>query len=279
MPNQINYPDTLISTNQVRPSRISSNDLSIIKTGETPVIFGETLRDNVELYVYNDTGVVVGHINIGPTDPLISLTKRVDDISAVDYVNLDMVGAFKKAKIQPGRYTLTTNFFRNEVGSEAGYKLYIAEISPSRTEVRLRPVSIDSNVVNDVFEFATPSVSPEFAQGLIDQVFRVSQNFTDSDSLTLALIESIINTNDISNNVEHGTISRINYAGLMNSFYKLYTSLLPLIREHTLDILASHISDVQVQDVELLSYLSDGITQALNDLSGAGMIDKHFNLV
>ena len=42
--------------------------------------------------------------------------------------------------IQNGSYTLVYNFFKTIIGSNSDPKLYITDISNSRTEIRIRPI-------------------------------------------------------------------------------------------------------------------------------------------
>lgn len=61
-----------------------------------------------------------------------------------------------------GQYRILYEFYRNIVGSQKGGKLFIEEISPSRRELRLRPVKSstkdDSNFINSFVDFSDNGV-------------------------------------------------------------------------------------------------------------------------
>lgn len=274
MPNLSNYPSLVTSSIDIRPSRLEEKDLALLQNGQQTVVFGQTTKDVVEIFVYDSSGNIVGHINLRPGDAELSLTTRVAPESQETFLNVDLASALSKIpEVIPGRYFMTMNFFRDEVGSEDSYKLYITDISPSRTELRLKPVAVSSNVVQDIFEFATPSVTKEYAQALIDQVFRMSTNFTDANSLTF---DKILDELDI---IDPNIRTKISSAGLLSIFNNFVVNMLPSIRNTTLDLLANNVQDLQIQESELQALVTTAVQSVLINAINNGLTDKHFNFV
>src|SRR5690348_11801545 len=118
MPNQLNYPEPITSTINQRPSRFSDRDVALMKNSTKQILFGTSDNDLVEIWIYNSDGTIAYHANIGPTDTALTATTIVDQTGAHELLNLDFTQIQNDIDIEPGRYVLVGNFFRNEVGSE-----------------------------------------------------------------------------------------------------------------------------------------------------------------
>ena len=277
MANQENYQEPLPTTNRARPSRLTDKDNALVSNGNKPAIFGETVNDVVEIYLYDDSGNVVTHLNLRPTAKEVTLTKRVSELASNDFLNLDLASAFQSASVLPGRYSMTVNFFRDEVGSEDTYKMYIADISPSRTELRLVPTDVTAPILKDIYEFTDPSISPSYAQALTDQIFGKSLNFTDAETITLTDIEAQLNFLDSGS--LNSTITRLNLSNTSQAFYSLITTVTENVRNRVLDIIEENSSDREIQNAEYQAYLAQAINDVLTDMQNKGQIDPHFKLV
>jgi hypothetical protein len=305
MPNQQNFPDKLVSFQDQRPLRVSQKDLTLVQQEdagvprEKNVVFGTTLKDNIEIYVYDELNQVVAHTNLRPDDPAVrlltfapneTLIGRGQD-STPDNLQIDLVTVLGRFGLLPGRYSITLNFFRDEVGSEfvddqvesprTGPKLFIADISPSRTELRLQPIRSRMKMVNEITEWVDPSVPSRFAQALIDQTFGVSLDATLGESITLDKVEREIASQDVSDSRvdELSTASRVAHAGLEGPYASFIMSTYELVRNKTLDELAARVDDPQVQDSELQELIATGIRQALEQLVSSGQLDPKFRLI
>lgn len=78
--NQNNFPDKISSIIDQRPNRIAAKDVSLIQveivdgaSAERAIVFGQTQRDVVELFVYDEIGRIVGHVNLHPSDTALRL--------------------------------------------------------------------------------------------------------------------------------------------------------------------------------------------------------------
>jgi len=299
MPNQDNFPEKLTDLQHVRPSRIADDDLALI-TAESPegdqlernVVFGQTLRDVVEVYVYDELNNIVAQINVRPDDPAMRLIAFAPDQQAgvgqdqsPDLLQMDLVDILGRLSLPPGRYSLAMNYFRDEVGHQEGgneTKMFITDISPSRTEVRLQPVGTTNEIVNEIREFVEPSVPHFVAQALIDQTFGVSIDPIQlTETITLPKFSRELASFDVESQTT-GSLSvssRLDRANLAGDFYADFDISLRLIRDRALDILASRASDLQIQDRELRQIIEQATKQVLIEMVTVGEIDPRLQLI
>lgn len=308
MPNQSNFPDKLTNIQDQRPSRIAQKDLQLIQKtnadgvlNEKEIVFGQTLKDVAELYVYDELSNVVAHVNIRPNDPairLLTFTPQQADIgvgedSTPDNVQIDLVSVLNRLDLAAGRYSVSINFFRDEVGQEfvddtaapadrqRGSRLYIADISPSRTELRLGAVKTTDATLNEIREFVDPSVPRFIAQGLVDQTFGTALDVQQGEYITVSDVESQADVHD----AQAGTTgslsinSRVDRAKLTAAFISFVQASLPHIRDRVLDSLAARIGDLEIQSNEVQQLVADGTRTALLEMVRAGQLDARFQLV
>jgi len=272
MPNQQNFPDPLDGTNFQRPNRVSSTDLALIRNTNQQILFGTTNNDVVEVYVYNPDGSFAGHVVVGATDTVLSLTTLIDNSGPYEFINIDMQTVCNRIDLPPGRYSMVANFFRNEVGSESGYKLYISQISDDRTELQLTPVLVTDTVLRDIYEWVTPSVPKVYANGLIDQLFGHATGPT-SDILTASNIGQ-----GIDGQIE-GTTSRIQYAGMNNVYAALINEILIRTYPLALDLMVQDVFNLNIQQLEIDNYIDTALTTVITQLHQQGQIDNRFAVI
>ena len=299
MPNQINYPEKLTNLQHVRPSRIADDDLTLITAQsedgssiESNIVFGQTLSDVIELYVYDELNNIVAQINIRPDDKALRLIAFAPDQQAgvgqdesPDFLQIDLVDILGRLDLSVGRYSLAMNYLRDEVGGQEGgneTKLFITDISPSRTEIRLQPVRSTDKIVGEIREFIEPSVPQFVAQALIDQTFGVSIDpIVAVETITLSKFSRQLAVFDAQSNTT-GSLSvssRLDRASLAGDFYADFDISLSLIRAKALDILATKASDLQVQDNELQRIIEQATRQVLIEMVTVGEIDPRLQLV
>lgn len=241
--------------------------------GQKQVLFGITERDVVETWVYNSDGTIAGHLNLFPADTALSLATLVDQTGPYELLNVDLVDAMQRMEIQPGRYAVVMNFFRDEVGSEAGYKLYISDISEDRTELQLYPVQVTGDVIRDLYEFVAPSVPKTFANGLIDQFFNKSQDAQFSERISWERFVAELDAQLDS------TQSKVQYAQRENSLWNLYTNIVERAYPLALDNMAADVRNTSVQQIELETYIMSAVDAVIQSMISAGEIDPHFSLI
>lgn len=269
MPNQLNYPDTLRSTVNQRPSRISSRDAALIRNIEKEILFGTSDRDVVELWIYNADGSLANHVNLGPTETALTSTTIVDQSGTHEVLNINFTEVQRKAGLDPGRYVLVGNFFRNEVGSEDGYKLYITEISEDRTELRLGLVQHTDAAIKDVFEFLTPSVPRKYAAALMAEILGQSLDALPDEKVNPVSVEAVLGAE---------IYNRLVYSGQLQVFENLLDNVLRRTYSKTLDLLAADVTNQYIQKIEIDAYMSKGLSLTLTEFVDNKVIDPHFVL-
>lgn len=273
MPNQLNYPDEIpIPYIGVRPSRLTSTDVKFIQNGLKQILFGTTINDLIEIWVYDSNGSVAGHTNLYPESDSLGLITVVDNTGAYEMLDLDMGKIVRIMAVEPGRYGLVLNFFRNEVGSESGDHLYISDISDDRTELRLHPKIVSDSLNRDIYEWIVPSVPKEQAQGLIDQTFGTSDNFTDSQ-----VIDPLKVSKDLDLLID-GTMSRVQYSNSIHSYNDLVSAILAEVHTRALDNMAADVGNLNIQDADLDQYLAEAVADVIREFKDQGIIDPRFDV-
>lgn len=273
MANQANFPDPLNGTFFQRPERVAAKDLNLLRPGQQQIIFGTTNNDNVEIYVYNPDGSLVGHQTIGPLDTALTLTTLIDNTGAYELLNVDMKDVCNRMGIAPGRYSFVCNFFRDEVGSEAGYKLYISQISDDRTELQLTPVQVTPQTVADLYDWVVPGVPREFAAGLIDQLFSADISGSLANAITPDKVAGQLDA------LIPGTTGRINYAGAGAAYTLMVNTILTNALPRALDYLANDVFNNEVQQIELDGYVIQAFLDVLYTMQQQNAFDPRFNVI
>jgi hypothetical protein len=113
-------------------------------------ILASDSKDNgIEFHVYSgDTWITGNHrIDLQPKNQIT----YTDPKNNVDYRlpakpwQINLFNEFNNLNIQRGEYRIAVNFFTNLIGSYESQKLKIDEISPDRTELRLRSIDTDDS--------------------------------------------------------------------------------------------------------------------------------------
>jgi hypothetical protein len=273
MANQLNFPDPLSNDIPVRPQRVAQEDLELAVPRQTQIIFGTDPREVVEIWVYNPDGSFAGHLTLEVTDPALGHVTLVDNTGTFELVDLDFTSLCKRMGIEPGRYTIVANFFRDEVGSENSHKLYITDISDDRTEVRLKPVFNHPEVVRDLYEFTAPSVPKRYAQGLLDQTLQASLDFTEDESLSPKVVAEQLNA------ILENTVARLKYSGT----WDIYSSILKQVVERTqvvaLQLLKDDAENRYIQQNDLNSYILQALEQVITEVVARGELDPRLAFI
>lgn len=273
MANQLNYPTPLVPSSVQRPSRLFARDEKLIRSDTRQIIFGTNDRDVVELWIYNPDGSFAGHLNLGPTQDALSLTTVIDQTGPYEILNLDMTYIANRTGLAPGRYAMVANFFRNEVGSEDGYKLYISDISQDRTEIQLYPVSPSNEVLKDIFEFITPSVPRQYAKGLIDQFFGQSLDAMENERVTLSSIDAQLNS------LIPESITRLQNADLYDLYSTAINEMLTKAYALTIELLADDVKNLNVQQIEIEQYIMRSFEIVIENIQKSGQLTHLIRLV
>lgn len=160
---------------ETRAERIRQKDLDLFQRGSIPTIFGSIDDDNIEFSLYDLSGNLLGWtINNNP--PKI-----------IDSGEMQVSGSYKEMVLEPkvdigrlgynkGNFKVSYQFLHNRVGSnKKGEKVFIKEISPSRTEVRILPVFTgndqqDEEIRNDFDHFKTNDLRKTDIYYIVDTI-------------------------------------------------------------------------------------------------------------
>lgn len=276
MPNQLNYTTTLTLAELHRPSRIDSKDSKLVISGKQDVLFGTRSKDNVEIWAYNPDGSLAGHCVARPDDDELGLVTILDNTGIGELLSVDLKLISDKMGLGPGRYSIVFNFFRDEVGSETGYKLIIKDISSDRTELRLQLIESSPSALADVFEFVVPSVPKIYAKGLIDQVFGSSLDVLEEEKVTGDKILEALNTIHADSGI---TSDRIVVSESTNEFNLLLEAILHNSLIGALDNMADDVNNQSIQESELTGYIEKAVLDVIYGMKNRGEIDPRFDVL
>ena len=99
--------------------------------------------DEVEFSIYNEQGLLES-INYDYKDYTVTFDYNTQQ-NSVSTVNVDTEEDVIKAGYEQGSYSVTYNFFRNQISSSQSNPFYIKQISSDRTEIRIANNNIGSN--------------------------------------------------------------------------------------------------------------------------------------
>ncbi len=270
MPNLENFPNPIpIPINQ-RPSRLDDNDTKLFESGSQQILFGTNPKDGVELWIYNSDGTLATHVSLDATDDSLGLNTVIDNTGAYEYVNLDMTSIIQRLGLEQGRYQLVANFFRTEVGNEIGNKLFITDISPDRTELRLHPTQLDQTIVNDIYEFVVPSVPRTEAQGLVDLIFAKTSDVSRTISDATVMAEMTLELPD--------TIARVVNSNSYTTYAAMVNNIIQEAYQRTLNNMAADSNNLNIQDADLEGYVSSAVEDIVREHKDAGKVDAKFNI-
>ena len=272
MPNQNNYVEPIGSLQNKRPYRLSSSDRSRTFVEDKNVLFGTTLRDNVEIWIYNPNGTLVSNVVLPVDDPAISLAATVDVVGADEYLKINFDEVIARLNLPQGRYTATWNFFRNEVGSLDGYRLGVDEISSDRTEIRCSPIAVTGEIINDIYEFVTPSVPRLYAQGLIDQLFEKNLDVVEGEQFSPESLLSRMNT------YISTTSTKLEAVGAYREYGLMVQEVMEKAYDLAIQKVVADTDNYAVQQIEIEKYLDESINEAMDILEAQKKIDARFQL-
>ena len=137
--------------------RFSDRELKLLNRTITPL--KSSIFKDLELHVYSDETWITGNHNITLEHSIPRFTNPdTDDLLQFTGVplSIDLYKYLADLKISAGRFKFVINFFENLIGSYTEQYLVTDEISPDRTELRLRVINInDSNLVKQLTNYTS----------------------------------------------------------------------------------------------------------------------------
>lgn len=212
MPNQENFASNLNQLQQQYPrytvSRVIANKSNDLLDMEVPSTFSENLLDNnveLNLYSLSDNSLIFADFIKPVSGSIYTETLQYEDGSLRKLLYIDFVKVAQTAvhsqvfELPPGQYSVTLNFFANEIGAYDNRILKVNRISTSRTEVELKLT--DASQQNILEQFAIPKISVEYVKPMLLQIF----NQTGSSNLIVPMSSAKIDSSSLYQNFASGS--------------------------------------------------------------------------
>jgi hypothetical protein len=134
MADNIKIVGDILVTQQI--SRYSEEDLKLLATQVIKEDFGKQ-NDYIEYFVY-DAGKNLLNTNYSYKDFKLPTTSYVDPISGtLPIIEIDPVMDLQNLGYSSGEFIVQYNFFNNKISDSTETGLFLKEISPDRTEIRI----------------------------------------------------------------------------------------------------------------------------------------------
>jgi hypothetical protein len=180
---------TAISAERIRMIEAQHTSLdayNAVTVNET--ILNDTVNSNVELHVYSNETWITGNHTVTVVNKIPTYIDSVTsaEISFISQpIGINLTEEFSNLNLSTGNFKIAVNFFKNLIGNYNYQHLRIDDISPDRTELRLR--AIDSK-------------HPEFLQQItnyINNVNHTSSNFYSTYLLNFSRNNCVLFVNSV----------------------------------------------------------------------------------
>lgn len=135
-----------------RARRVRLKDRKLYERGSFPIEFFTMERDVVEFAAYDLGDDLVGWMEIQDGEPIqipVVTDGETQQNTNIPQIVLDTVDHLKSVGVDKGSLYISYQFLKNRVGSSSiGHRVFIQEISPSRTEVRILPALTEDDAVD-----------------------------------------------------------------------------------------------------------------------------------
>ncbi len=139
---------------------ISADRLPLVKNSLTTYTYVSNATNTTsvnssvkEFHVYSGQSWITGeHVVDNTLSRLITLSP---DSQTSDFISIDIYKQLEKLKLTAGNYRIVVNFFKNLIGSYNRQDLVVDEISPDRTEVKLRAIDSSQSTKTQLANFIT----------------------------------------------------------------------------------------------------------------------------
>ena len=144
---------------------VNAKDRKIFEEGDLQSFFGLSQSDNIEFILYDSNDNQLIQQNYGTVRYIPLTTENINDYFLIgdgtilqryalpnEYF-IDVKRLIKEAGYSTGLFKTQITLINNRVGNNDLYnKLWISEISPSRTEIRLFPLNREESKLTDVWQ-------------------------------------------------------------------------------------------------------------------------------
>jgi hypothetical protein len=142
------------ATKSVSATRLEKSKTDLLsysannRISQVPQITSATDEFRTEMHVYSGDSWITGNhkVQLQTKIPQYKdkVTNRLIKLPSKP-IAIDLYNEFEKLKLTSGNFTVAVNFFKNLIGSYEHQHLRIDEISPDRTELRIRAIDEDNS--------------------------------------------------------------------------------------------------------------------------------------
>lgn len=175
MPNIQNFKSNITTLSEIytryNVSRIIANKEDDLLNVEVPADFPQrVLQNNIEINLYSlsDNSLIFSDI-IRNSNAITTERLQYTDGTFRVLLYIDFAKVTPNLAIPNGQYSVTLNFFTDEIGSYDNRVLKVSKISPSRKEVELKLT--DSTKQQQLQQFAIPRIPTQYITPVLSQIF------------------------------------------------------------------------------------------------------------
>jgi hypothetical protein len=205
MVNQNNYQTNVQTLSELYTrytvSRIIANKKDNLLDMEVPADFSDAVLENnieVNLYSIADNSLIFSDVVRNVSGSIFTETLQYQDNSSRKLLYIDFAKV-PGLNLPSGEYSVTLNFFADEIGTYDNRILKVNRISTSRTEVELKLTDISQ--IRKLKNFAIPKIPVEFVRPILIQIF----NQEGANDLTLPTSPVKIDSSSLYQNFGSGS--------------------------------------------------------------------------
>jgi hypothetical protein len=263
-------------------SRVFDNMLDPLLEMEVPVEFDTTDEKNtIELSLYSlaDNSLIYFDVIRGGSDQTIMFeTYQYIDNTVRKLVFIDF-SKFSNVAIPSGRFTVSLNFFRDELGSNDSKPLSVRRVSPSRKEVEF---TFDEDFLEDVNNFLDYRIPNSIVYEVVAQLC----NQTNSETYEIPAINNTTDQTAIAaatppvlvNLIDRAEFDQDRIGSNNESVYTVAQDILDEVHTLLVDIIEKEIEDGKT--FFYAQYLLDLIAETIGDIYSRKKLNPYrFTLV
>ena len=198
-----NLNQILNATASISGDRFTLTDHNLIDNTAilTPVY--DIVRSSIEMHIYSNQTWLSGNHGVDATERQAAITiPNQTNPYQTGYtpVNIDIYKEFSKLNISVGNFRVVFNFFNNLIGNYSNQFLFVDEISPDRTELKLRITDVNdplhkyqiTNFINKVHQSSINTNNPSYVSHHVTGQHHKTYILNFSRNKVLKFVNSVI---------------------------------------------------------------------------------------
>ena len=146
-----------------------------------PLLTTQNTVTKIELHVYSGDTWITGNHEVQiqqKSKSFVNKQTKAPIRTASNLLSIDLYNEFSKLKLTSGNFRIAVNFLKNLIGSYNEQYLRIDEISPDRTEIRLKAIDDENSVFLQQIVSFIETVNPTSTQFYKTYILNFSRNKT-----------------------------------------------------------------------------------------------------